>query len=126
MQIISKRINRDNGLIIEGTIYYFSGLPYLSALIKNGTSQSWTLFGKATFSSIIDIPIVFLRTLGVIGHDFLTGQQTMSGQAKDFLFVGYEIQTNANSINSIPVLFGFWNCWNVFRRIVIRLFRTLC
>lgn len=107
VQIISKRINRDNGLIIEGTIYYFSGLPYLSALIKNGTSQSWTLFGKATFSSIIDIPIVFLRTLGVIGHDFLTGQQTMSGQAKDFLFVGYEIQTNATASTLFPFYLDF-------------------
>ena len=53
VEIISKRVNRDSGLIEEGIIYFFSGLPYFSTMIEQGIAEPYVLLGKGTFSFII-------------------------------------------------------------------------
>ena len=105
LQIITKRINRDNSFVKEGAIYYFSGLPFLSTMIEQDKVQSSVLFGKATLSFVYDLPVVFLRIMGIVSANTITAQQYLSGTANDALFVGDNIQTNATA----STLFAFYS-----------------
>ena len=99
--ISSLRIARDNGVGTEFIIYQFSGIPYLSELLKHNALSDFTrLYGQALLSPIID-PFCLLFRL--FNYKSTIATIVISNATNNMLYVAPKIKMNATS----SILFSF-------------------
>lgn len=104
VNIVTQRINRNNGIFVEFLIYYFSGIPYFSELLKDGLIKPFTTFGGATFAFVFDAVFLALKMLGL---NIPLASQIISHLTARVIEVAPGIYTNATASTLLAFYLDF-------------------